>query len=237
MSSSIMAPERSRTMTCTSPRMSSTSIVCDGKDTELGMAITNAVSRNVSKGNAIQINGHIAGKIYNFQNLIINYQSTLDHNFNSPGTIPRPLQRVLKTARSRDTAEEAFMDVVKPSPHLMPLDSPYLAFYSDISTTSQMIRATFNPHVLVNLIAQRIVRRLKLTPLIVSGPEELVSWDRSSLVSTTQLIELACYDKERTEYTTYQFYVVKHCPFDILFSTRSINPFDSNRPRMKPGRS
>ncbi|KAF2686954.1 hypothetical protein K458DRAFT_204808 [Lentithecium fluviatile CBS 122367] len=87
----------------------------------------------------------------------------------------------------------------------------------------QGVRAMFQPGVPDNFIAHRIVHRLELTSRSNPSVVKALSWGGTPLPSTSDFVDLACYADGSDDCIVYRLYVIKHCPFDLLFGVASIS--------------
>ncbi|CAO2651614.1 Nn.00g041840.m01.CDS01 [Neocucurbitaria sp. VM-36] len=194
-------------------------------------AMSTSVSRNISSGNAVQINGPVAGKIYNlnFQNLVVNCQYNLSTEISTHGKdLVLPSQNPPKTpdmsTSGTETRKPITRSLVNSDLDNLMLPSQYLTLYTKSSERPQIVRAVYRPTVSNNFIARRIVRRLELKTDNDSSIVKPLIWGTKCITPTGDYVDLACFAEGCNDGFTCRLYVVKRCPFfDLLFGSDTVN--------------
>ncbi|KAK1920090.1 hypothetical protein P3342_002386 [Pyrenophora teres f. teres] len=195
--------------------------------------ITTSVSRNISSGNAVQINGPVADKIYNvnFKNLVIQCQCSSASKTILSATelalrstcactiLSRP--KVVKASTSPTTSAEYVIEIPQSAPD-PPHPGQNLTIYSRSNGRRQIVRAVFGANVSENFVSHRIVKRLKLESHKDHSVAIEATWGLIRIPHTNDYVNLACRLQEGNDCVTHRFYVVKLCSFDLLFSGGSI---------------
>ncbi|PZD23930.1 hypothetical protein A1F96_09794 [Pyrenophora tritici-repentis] len=182
--------------------------------------ITTSVSRNISSGNAVQINGPVADKIYNlnFKNLVIRCQCSsasktiLSANESALRSkcactiLSRP--KVVKASTSASVSAEYGIEIPQSA-----LDGSYpgqnLSIYSRSSGQCRIVRALFAASVSENFVSHRIVKRLKLEAHNDPSVAIEATWGLTRIPPTSEYVSLTCRLQEGNDCVTHRFYVVK----------------------------
>ncbi|KAF2240901.1 hypothetical protein BU26DRAFT_572497 [Trematosphaeria pertusa] len=199
----------------------------DFTDHKRATAVKTTVSRNKASGCAVQMNGPVAGTINNnnftFKKLIINCSCGLNSRSASHKETARSLpSSALKTVPPREEPKVSIVEIPGGNQNLPHIPAQTLGIKSS-SGRPQGVRATFQAGVPDNFIAHRIVNRLELSARSDPSLVKVLFWGGTPLPSTNDFVDLACYKDDSDECTVYRLYVIKKCPFDLLFGVTSID--------------
>ena len=163
------------------------------------------------------------------KNLVINYPCGSTLRIASHEAVQLKDSAAKNSNLRKPTPIESVVEIPDNVSTSLALPAQNLCLYSKLSKKGEPIRAIFRPTVRENFIARRIVDRLEFTlysdPLVV----KTVVWDGKRISSTSKFVDLACAGETdgTKDCAAHRFYVVRNCPFDLLFGSSSITPLQT----------
>ncbi|UPX16445.1 uncharacterized protein EKO05_0006844 [Ascochyta rabiei] len=178
-----------------------------------------AVTGNGARDDALQINGHVAEKLnnFNFKTLIISCHCEVARAVSNKKLASLPAAVPAKPHFPAPVEGSAFFNAVDPAeiPSLRK-EKKNVTVFSKATGQPDSFCVIFPRRVRDNFISLKLVNRLGLRKHFETASVTSITWNSTRLSSTGDFVNLSLPMQDNVRCIPRRFYIVENCPFDMV---------------------